>query len=231
MCLVHKLHCDLFCLSLLDGKEVIVDCISDLHGFYPQLPGGDLLLIAGDLTANDTTAQYLEFREWLNSLDYPKKIFISGNHDMLMQEGSFYFNPEWFGAEWLNDSGTQFDGLKIWGSPWSLAFKGINPLCAAFTGTEGHLEEKFRLIPHDVDILVTHSPPWLVMDMTKDGHHAGSRSLHNWLFWSGRPRLHVFGHIHEAYGEGNFFDSTISVNCSHVDACYKSVNAPVRVVL
>jgi len=28
---------------------MIIDCISDLHGYYPELEGGDLLIIAGDL--------------------------------------------------------------------------------------------------------------------------------------------------------------------------------------
>ena len=32
---------------------MIIDCISDLHGFFPKLEGGDLLIIAGDLTARD----------------------------------------------------------------------------------------------------------------------------------------------------------------------------------
>jgi hypothetical protein len=32
---------------------MIIDCIADLHGHYPKLDGGDLLIICGDLTARD----------------------------------------------------------------------------------------------------------------------------------------------------------------------------------
>lgn len=60
---------------------MIVDCISDLHGFYPELEGGHLLIVAGDLTANDTLEQHLKFIKWCVSLPYSKIIFIAGNHD------------------------------------------------------------------------------------------------------------------------------------------------------
>jgi Icc-related predicted phosphoesterase len=36
---------------------MIIDCISDLHGAQPKLEGGDLLIVAGDLTARDTEQQ------------------------------------------------------------------------------------------------------------------------------------------------------------------------------
>ncbi len=38
-----------------EKKRMIIDCISDLHGFKPNLNGGDLLIIGGDLTARDNT--------------------------------------------------------------------------------------------------------------------------------------------------------------------------------
>jgi len=33
---------------------MIIDCISDLHGYTPSLSGGDVIIVAGDLTAKDT---------------------------------------------------------------------------------------------------------------------------------------------------------------------------------
>lgn len=42
---------------------MIIDCISDLHGYFPKLQGGDLLLIAGDLTARDEPYQFEEFKK------------------------------------------------------------------------------------------------------------------------------------------------------------------------
>ena len=53
-----------------------IDCIADLHGFYPKLDGGDLLIVAGDLTDNDTIIEHDTFDYWLSSQSYKKKIFI-----------------------------------------------------------------------------------------------------------------------------------------------------------
>ncbi len=69
---------------------MIIDCIADLHGFYPSdLPGGDLLIIAGDLTATDTQKQHLEFVDWLYKQKYEKKVWIAGNHDNFLQNTNF----------------------------------------------------------------------------------------------------------------------------------------------
>lgn len=221
---------------------MIIDCIADLHGNFPKLEGGDLLIIAGDLTANGRELEYFDCFDWIEAQNYRKKILIAGNHDMQMQEEN-YQGPigdvkEAF--EYLCDSGTEFEGFKIWGSPWSLWFKGINPHCTAFTGDEDDLDRKFSLIPQDIDILVTHSPPHGILDeldrgkKTKQTLHGGSK----WLAFHSRrvrPKLHVFGHIHEGYGRTKIWYSksggTELVNASHVDVNYRPINKPVRVEL
>lgn len=60
---------------------MIIDIVSDLHGCKPALHGGDLLIVAGDLTKRDTQNQHLEFVQWLMEQNYRKKIWIAGNHD------------------------------------------------------------------------------------------------------------------------------------------------------
>ena len=56
---------------------MIIDCISDLHGYYPELEGGDLLIVAGDLTARDDENEHeIEFAQWFLTQRYKYKIFI-----------------------------------------------------------------------------------------------------------------------------------------------------------
>ena len=111
----------------------------------------------------------------------------------------------------------------------------MNPNCKAFTvDTEEELSEKWEMIPRDVDILVTHMPPYCVGDKIKGGRHVGSRGLYGWLLYAGRPRLHVFAHIHEGYGIHEVFNGqddkmVLSVNASVMNERYEPVNAPITV--
>lgn len=221
-------------------KKIIIDCISDLHGYYPKLDGGDLLIVAGDLTANHYLKEFHAFNKWIDIQKYKKKIVVAGNHDtflvpryeneldMLLDGKNWYY-------DYLFDSGCEFAGLKIWGSPWTLKFRGMNPDCMAFTcDTEEELAEKWALIPDDIDILITHGPPYGIFDKSIDGKKCGSQSLYDRIKKI-RPKFHFYGHIHEGYYQlgGTFIDgsSIQCYNCSIVNERYEHVNKPVRVIL
>lgn len=218
---------------------MIIDCISDLHGHYPELEGGDLLIIAGDLTARHTEEDWLSFENWICRQSYKEKIITAGNHDNFlasMDEHRMWKYWEKVGVTYLCDSGTEFEGLKIYGSPWTYRFQGINSKCAAFTLDYEELEKKMESIPYnDIDILVTHCPPFGILDSIFSKpvwEHTASRALRNNI-WN-KPnhiQLHVFGHIHE-HG-GKIFDTggTIFVNASIMNERYEPVNKPVRIEL
>lgn len=229
---------------------MIIDCISDTHGEYPELEGGDLLIIAGDLTGSDKIIQYESFVNWTMPLNYEKIIVIAGNHDNVLQaEGAQLFkgNPK---ITYLCDSGiefcgTTFDGksrtTKIYGSPWTKTFPGINPHCKAFTcDTEEELAEKWALIPDDTDILITHGPSIGVLDETVKNKFVGSVSLSAQIGFLQNLKVHIFGHIHEAYGKidppaylPNYFDvcKHYSINACIMNKDYDPVNKPIRVEL
>jgi predicted MPP superfamily phosphohydrolase len=62
-------------------------CISDTHTHTPQIPDGDLLIHAGDLTNAGTVKDIQAQLDWLNSLPHKHKVIIAGNHDS-------YFDPK-----------------------------------------------------------------------------------------------------------------------------------------
>lgn len=226
---------------------MLIDCIADLHGYYPILEGGDLLIVAGDLTARDEDEEYLEFFKWISDQHYEKIVWIGGNHDNALDNAKrmgTIVNHRDFpqiryakSIEYLCDSGTEFEGLKIYGSPWSPLFKGVNPHCTAFMLPDEHLHNKWIQIPEDTDILITHCPPFGTLDYSEmsDGtrYHMGSKSLEAWLKCVGRPSYHVFGHIHEGYGIAEEYPLEFglmmkSINCSLVNEKYQPVNKPIN---
>lgn len=231
---------------------MIIDCISDSHGHYPELEGGDLLIVAGDLTAGDRYDQYVAFFDWLKKQDYLKKVFICGNHDNLAMS-QFDWGDE--ATDYLCDSGTDFEckethvtkwgtrpieggrhlKLKVWGSPWTKTFAGMNPKCKAFTvDTEEELAKKWALIPDDIDILICHTPFWRTLDQNQKGSHCGSYSLMEAVNRI-RPKLFVCGHIHEQGGKQLIYkhvgNDTLCVNASYVNERYQPVNKPIRITL
>jgi len=235
---------------------MIIDCLSDLHGHYPKLEGGDLLIVAGDLTAGHSREDFYQFANWMRNQKYEDRIVIAGNHDTWIVEEDYWHIENWYDIgefEFLCDNGTELEnGLKIWGSPWTKTFEGMNPDYKAFTcDTEEQLAEKWALIPDDIDILVTHSPPYGILDkinrdyslstediideLLDNSLHVGSTSLNYWMRnkWKffGSSKISIFGHIHEHGGKTSSLNMIQFINCSLVNERYEPVNKPIRVIL
>jgi Icc-related predicted phosphoesterase len=208
-----------------------IDCISDLHGFYPKMPGGDVLIVAGDLTAQHTISEFKQFFEWFEKQPYKEKILVGGNHDNLLEQTISHKVARELGLHeetyyhYLCDSGVTIDGFEFWGSPWTTFFEEINPKCRSFMLREQKLAEKFATIPEKLDVLITHGPPYGILDAHYyDLDNLGSLALKKRVK-EVFPRHHIFGHIHEGYGMVDTDDTTFR-NCSHVDVNYYPVNAP-----
>ena len=214
-----------------------------------------MLIVAGDLTARDREVELDAFDCWLHEQPYKKKIFIAGNHDgLLVGEKPQVYRMRFHNKltedtksferfEYLCDSGTEFEGLKIWGSPWTKTFPGMNPHCMAFTcETEEELASKFSLIPEDTDILICHSPMWGLHDGPDAETRYGSTSLlrRHVSHHLNHLKLFVCGHIHEGYGVYDIREAqkqlgdpigTVHVNASIMDEYYRPVNKPIRIEL
>jgi len=208
-----------------------IDCISDLHGHKPKLKGGDLLIVAGDLTARDELEEHMYFCSWLDKQKYKRKVVIAGNHDGNIQRDMI---DSLRGCNYLEDSFTMFEGLKIYGSPWTKTFQNWN-----FMMEPDKLSEHWDYIPDDVDILVTHGPAYGLLDKVNNISRENVNGLAGCPGLRKRldeicPKLFVCGHIHEGYGQtllknGNLH--TKYVNASLMDDRYNPVNKPVRITL
>ncbi len=98
----------------------------------------------------------------------------------------------------LLDDGRPMPPLRIYGSPWSMSVSN-NWAFSLPCGAE--LKSKWSAIPTDADIVITHSPPAGILDQSLDGNECGCPLLYDEIMNRVKPRLHVFGHIHEGYGK------------------------------
>lgn len=206
---------------------MIIDCISDLHGYFPELEGGDLLIIGGDITAWDLPYEWKTFNDWLINQKYKKIILIAGNHDYYLAKKNA--DRRFFSVgEYLMDAGTTYEGLKIWGSPWTPTFHNW-----AFMKDRGpELRAVWDKIPLDTDILITHGPPCGILDEV-DGKNVGCEELRI-VVEKVKPKVHIFGHIHGGYGQMTLKCPGSDVkcfNCSLMNGDYESINKPTRIEL
>lgn len=224
------------------GKRLKIVCMSDTHNKTDQLvvPNGDVLIHAGDFTCTGSCRQVKHFDNFFSALPHQVKIVIAGNHDSSFDLESyseiqgFYKkkieNPHKINSIlaqyiYLNDSGVNILGYKVWGTSWIREFhKG------AFTVNDKKvLEEKREGIPNDVDVLVSHCPPKGILDRDLGENELGCEFLLEKVKKI-KPKCHVFGHIHQGYGV-MYWNETIFVNASICNQKYRPVNSPVVIEL
>lgn len=206
-------------------------CISDTHGDHEklELPAGDVLVHAGDLSAHGEESETLAFMQWFGRQDYSYRVCIAGNHDTFIEQhprrAAAYAEEN--GTLLLNDSACEIDGIRFWGSPITPRFYHWS-----FMRDPGEpIEKHWRMIPADTQVLITHGPPFGIMDKVNrdDGskEHAGCPSLLKRLD-EVQPVAHLFGHIHE--GRGHRQVSGIDYyNISTMNEHYQMVHDPVLV--
>ncbi|WP_165066932.1 metallophosphoesterase family protein [Paludisphaera rhizosphaerae] len=201
-------------------------CISDLHGYLPEIPECDLLLLAGDLVPLNAHGKaegriWLDgtFRVWLDGLSERLTVVgVAGNHDFVFEDGEPRFSRplRW---TYLQDSATTFEGSSIWGTPWQPTFYNW-----AFNLDEPELASRWDLIPEATNILLLHGPPFSYGDPTPSGP-VGSRSLLRRI-QAVKPTLAVAGHVHSGYGVYSIGPTTF-VNASLLNEDYRPANRPV----
>jgi Icc-related predicted phosphoesterase len=96
----------------------------------------------------------------------------------------------------------------------------------AFNADEDDLYETWSKIPDGIDILVTHGPPKGVLDITQDGDSVGCPILAAEIMYRIKPKYHIFGHIHEGYGQQKIEGITY-INASTCNRKYQPVNPPI----
>lgn len=198
--------------------------ISDTHNKHKQimndwLPGGDLLIHAGDISSMGYEHEIQQFCKWFNSIEnYNHKVFIAGNHDWGFQNNSkkvIGIVNLYKGIKYIQDEsliiGEGEDTIKIYGSPWQPEFYNW-----AFNlpKSSSELEEKWNAIPKDTHILITHGPAHGYLDRVVGRYENLGCDLLTKKLEEIKTPIHVCGHIHSGRGyqrndHTHFFNASV----------------------
>lgn len=211
---------------------VRIVCISDTHNQHrdiKKMPKGDILIHAGDFTYTGKYMDVLDFANWIQDLPYAYKIIIAGNHEESFCEQTLRYkdaNAKGLIADntkviYLENDSVEVMGLKFYGTPDQPIFFDW-----AFNYSDEYLQYSYSRIPDDTDVLITHCPPFGILDKSVRDDRCGSIELLNRVKQLKKLKLHVFGHLHEAR---NIVakDNVTFVNACICDKDYKPVNEPI----
>eukprot|EP00759_Apiculatamorpha_spiralis_P054600 PhF_6_TR6984/c0_g1_i2/m.10345 len=196
------------------SKTVRIIHISDTHNKpYPHVPAGDILVHTGDFTNGGSLEELTAFTSWFHALPHPHKIMIVGNHEI--GRSDYHQNVALLQSNlpnvvYLQDSGCEVMGIRFWGSPW-------NNTSQNFGASTEYRAVMFEMVPQGTDVLLTHNPPWLVMDLAWHSRVVSPdqctycHKLHPQYSHWGCPALlrvierrqipiALFGHVHDETG-------------------------------
>lgn len=171
--------------------------VSDTHDHPYDLPYPvKIIFHAGDLTIDGAWGQLLKAVDELLRQPADHRVIVAGNHDWCVQqrneEARKLFKEA--GIIYLEDEEVTVEGLRIYGSPYTLEYGAYAfqlPRARGFAA-----ERKWAQIPEGIDILLTHSPPWGRFDVPfGSNNRVGCADLMVALQRI-KPRVHIFGHVH-----------------------------------
>ncbi|PGH15833.1 hypothetical protein AJ79_02214 [Helicocarpus griseus UAMH5409] len=204
-----------------NSNNIKVVCVADTHNTQQDLPPGDLLVHAGDLSQYGTFDEIQKQLNWLSAQPHKFKVAIAGNHDLLLdadfcnthpdreledgRETAYKFTNNSVELE-FDDTGRK---VKIFGSPLTPRFGNF---AFQYDRAEAEAGVWERLgIPRDTDILLMHGPPAGLLDDDGKGCEHLLKEL-----WRIQPRLMVFGHIHPGRGQRR-------IRFDEIEACYEDI--------
>ena len=217
------------------SQPLRIVAISDTHGAHREvlLADGDVLVHAGDITMDGEASVIEDFINWFSAQPFQHKIFIAGNHDHWAEKEPLKLQAlaQEAGVHYLCNNGVVVEGVQFWGSPYTPEFMNWSFMLAA-----GSTTQHWQQVPDNIDVLVTHGPPYSVLDevtspatataqATEEDSHVGCTGLLQRVSQLGVP-VHIFGHIHEGFGT-HVIDQTRFFNVSQLDHHYQLANSPV----
>ena len=206
-------------------------CLSDTHGYHERLKIDetvDVIVHTGDFSnsyGKNNIYETEEFLGWYSSLKIKHKILVAGNHDTFFgkmvdkngrDEVINYLKLDYPNIIYLQDSSITIDGVKFYGTPWCPIYYDWS-----FMVSEEDQRKMFSKIPEDVNILLSHTPAYGILDYA-NGVLCGSTPLLERIKEIKNLRYlkyHIFGHIHMDNGNSKEYVGDQEKFYQAVNAC------------
>ena len=229
-------------------RFVIASDTHEAEGWEDNIPEGDVFIHAGDFTMLGGFKETKDFVSKLEKLPHKFKVVIAGNHELTFDTEKFKLKRQIIEERfrflrkvddvkvkdvvaknpniiYLENTSTVICGYKIYGSPYSPHFYDWG-----FNVRREKIGTVWDLIPLDTEILITHGPPIGFGDLTEENEHMGCVDLLKTIREKVKPKLHVFGHIHNDYGMWKD-ENTIYANAAICDISYNAMRKGIVVDL
>ena len=205
-----------------------ITVISDTHNQHAELGRlrGDVLIHCGDMLDlfNRSADDLQRVDDWFGEQQFDLILCTGGNHDILLEQLVAGGIEPFANATYLQDRKYVHAGVTFYGAPWIPGLSGH-----AFYRSDSELRDKWSQIPDDTDVLLTHTPPFAVLDVSSRGSALGCRHLAAAVA-DVRPKVHCFGHVHHSAGSVAS-KGTVFVNASSVDSQIDLVHPPFELEL
>lgn len=186
--------------------------ISDTHGRHAELtklPKADVIVHSGDFTFGGSEKETMDFLNWFLDLSYRHKILVAGNHDDCLY-GSLLEGLD-NNCHYLCNSDIVIEGVRFYGVPMFMQD------CVS-----GQQEKNISNIPTGIDVLITHQPPYGILDRSNTINYGSFELLTK--VEAIAPQFHLFGHIHASNGEVSI-GTTKFVNSAIISENYQSIQS------
>ncbi len=207
--------------------ETRVTVISDTHWRHQdlELPAGDILIHCGDMfNISSDKSQIRSIDAWFGKQRFAHRLCTGGNHDLELESETARHPQPFRNAHFLKQELVEVRGLRIFGAPWVPDLPRH-----AFFKSGAALAEAWAQVPAGIDILVTHTPPKGILDMSSSNRSFGCAALAREM---GRiaPRVHCFGHVHASAGHRQIGE-TLFINAASFDSRTRGVRPPISFTL
>lgn len=198
--------------------------ISDTHNKHKTIKNIDtdteLIIHCGDATNHYSpyrnVYEWNSFYSWFVNLPIKYKIYVPGNHDSYLYHNISYVKsmlPENFYI--LDRKFVTINDITFYGDPYTPNFGSWY-----FMDDEIGLKRTYEmLLDVDIDVVITHGPPFGIRDLAPPKRHCGSTSLMEFIA-NTQPKYHLFGHIHDENVIINNNGISVINNTKYINASY-----------